>query len=167
MIGYVIAGVILFVVVILVIMYIIMKSTGKIILNLNKFDFAENETISGSVSLNLKKPVQANGLYVKLVGERSFAKFVNGHNETKTENIFELVKNIDGEKMYPIGEQSYNFEIKIPSSIKQTTGNQIADTLVKSVQIFSGQNLKINWYIIAYLDMKGFDISKKVRVCVN
>jgi len=167
MIGYIVAGVIAIILVVVIVLYIFMKSTGKITINLIKFDFTEGDTISGIINLKLKKPVEAKSLSIKLIGEKTNTNYSKTGSKSSTQNIFELVKQIDGEKMYMVGEQNYNFDLKIPMNIKQTTGSQIADTLVKSMQILSGQNSKIDWYLIAYLDMKGFNISKRVRIYIN
>lgn len=167
MIEYIVIGVIATVLVVVIVMYILMKSTGKITINLNKFDFAAGEIITGTINLKLKKPVQAKSLSVKLIGERNVATNVNGQKKTSTETVFELEKIIDGEKMYMVSDQNYEFEIKVPLNITQTTGNQATDTLIKSMQILSGQNSRTDWYLIAYLDMKGFDLSKRIRVYIN
>lgn len=60
-----------------------------------------------------------------------------------------------------------DFQIKIPENIlsQPKLGGDIAGTLVKSVQLLSGVNSYVKWYVIANLDIPGgIDVSKKVQV---
>jgi hypothetical protein len=178
MIGWIILGVIVFVVVLLVVLYVSMRSKGNISLNLSKFDFAQGETIKGTIKLNLKKPVEARALSVKITGVTTTSsnnvanlalgmsgKGGNQRQSSSSRYYDVLVKQIDGPKVYPIGENSYDFELEIPSNIKQMSGNQAIDGVIKTMQFVAGQ--RVDWYLTAYLDMKGFDIKKSVRIYIN
>jgi hypothetical protein len=171
----IIIGVIVLVIVIVVIMFILRSMKGKIAINLDKYDFSPGETISGTVVLKLKKPVDATELSVGLVGTRETSSYsrnskgaAGASKNTKEENIYNFKKPISGEKQYPVGESSYPFQIVVPKDTgKFSTGNQVADTVIKSMQFLSGATSKIEWYVLANLDMKGFDISKQVRVNIG
>jgi hypothetical protein len=177
MIGWIILGVIVFVVVLLVVLYVSMRSKGNISLNLSKFDFAQGETIKGTIKLNLKKPVEARALNISLSkstktdDRNSIAGMAGlGNNNrrggtTHTSYREVLAKQVDGPKIYPVGENSYDFELKIPENVKQASGNQAIDSVAKTMQFVSGQ--RVEWYLTAFLDMKGFNMKKNVRIFIN
>jgi hypothetical protein len=164
MIEYVL-GIIIAILVLILIFYLISKSKGKIILDINKSDFIAGETIKGMIKLNLKKLVEAESLNISLVGIMKSSGYSTKEHGSSSRVIFDSVKKIDGKKTYNLGESNYDFEFKIPENLKINTGNQILDRVVKSVQFIAGQ--KIYWYLTAYLDIKGFDLKKKVRVYIN
>lgn len=165
----IVLAVIFLIAVIVLVLYLLARSKGKITLNLDKLEFTPGETIAGNIGLKLKKPVQAKALNVGLLGtmERtSYSKNPKGgtSRNTRYEIVFDFKKPVDGQKTYS-GYKDYKFQLKIPSDIyKNSTGNKIADTLVKSAQLLSGKTSKIKWFVRANLDMKGFDIKKKVRI---
>jgi hypothetical protein len=162
---YIILGAVLLVLLIIVVMYLIARSKGKITINLSKYEFSAGEKITGTLVLRMKKPVHAKAINIGLIGIRESKNYSKKGSRSSSDEIFNFSKPLDGEKDYAPGENTYNFEIAIPIDInKQATGNQIADTLIKSMQILSGTNASIEWYVTANLDMPGFDISKKVRV---
>ena len=165
----IVLGVIVAIGIVSLILYLISKSKGKIVLTLNKMEFTPGETITGNINLKLKKPVEAKSLNVGLLGTMNRTNYSRGSRggmsrSTRSENIFDFKKPVDGEKTYS-GDSSYNFQLKIPTDVyKQSTGNKMADTLIKSAQILTGTTSRINWYVTANLEMPGFDISKKVRI---
>jgi len=168
----IILAVVVLIAVIVLVLYSIARSKGKITLTLNKMEFTPGETITGTINLRLKKPVEAKSLNVGLIGtmERTdYSRNPKGgmSRNTRREIVFDFKKTIDGQKNYS-GENNYNFELKIPADVfKQSTGNQVADTLIKSAQILSGTTSRVDWYVVANLDMKGFDLSRKVRVNIS
>jgi len=165
----IVLGVIALVAVVLLIMYLISRSKGKLTLNLSKMEFTPGETITGTVNLKLKKPVQAKSLNVGLLGTLRSSNYSRGpkgglSKSSRTQKVFDFKKPVDGEKTYQ-GELNYEFQLMIPKDVyRQSTGNKAADTLVKSAQILTGTTSRINWYVRANLEMPGFDISKKVRI---
>jgi hypothetical protein len=172
-IGTIILIVVLVVIVIVVIFLILTKMKGKIVINLDKYDFSPGETISGNLVLKLKKPVDANELSVGLIGTKESSSYSKGakggmQKNTNTENVYNFKKPISGEKQYPVGESTYPFQLVVPKDTgKFSTGNQVADTVIKSMQFLSGANSRINWFVTANLAMKGFDINKQVKVNIN
>ncbi len=170
--GLIIIGAMLLIVIIVVVLLILTKMKGKIIINLDKYDFSPGETITGSVVLKLKKPVAATALNVGLVGTRektSYSRDSKGgmSKNTDSDTIYTFKKPIDGEKEYS-GEKTYPFQIVVPKDInKYSTGNAVADTLLKSAQLISGTTVRTEWFVTANLEMKGFDISNKVRVNIG
>jgi len=141
---------------------------GRIEVFLEKYNFSPGETIKGRISLKLKKPTRAKALKVGLVGEETKREFekTSGTRQTKT-HFFDFEMPLDGEKEYLEGE--YNFEIKIPANVLQTPtpGGAVGD-IIKGIQLLSGKDIRISWYVIAKLDIpSGFDVSKKVQVNIG
>jgi len=168
--GLIILGLVLLIIVIVVVLIILTKMKGKITINLDKFDFSPGETITGALILKLKKPVEATALNVGLIGTRETSSYNRKSNERNdsSNTIYNFKKPVDGEKQYLPGEKTYQFQLLVPTDInKYSTGNQVADTLIKSAQLLSGTTSRIEWYVTANLEMKGFDISKKVRVNIS
>ena len=145
---------------------------GKIEVFLEKHNFSPGETIKGRISLKLKKPIKAKALKVGLVGERATTQYgrtsgggmSSSHRKT---HFFDFEMPLDGKKEYLEGK--YNFEIKIPANVLQTPspGGAVGD-IVKGIQLLSGKDIRISWYVIAKLDIpSGFDVSKKVQVNIG
>jgi hypothetical protein len=135
---------------------------------IEKYNYSPGETIRGKVVLKLKKPTKAKQLKVGLIAERKSREIRVTRGKTSTSEstrvVYKFEMPLDGEKEYLSGE--YNFEIKIPTSLAPQTlpGGMVGD-IVKSLQILSGQESALYWYVIAYLDIPlGLDISKRVQI---
>jgi len=164
---FIIGGVVAVVVIILV-LFLIARSKGKIVIGLQKYNFAPGEIVSGTINLKLKKQVQAKGLKVGLLGMLRNTQYSGGGRNTSYQKVFEFKQPLDGEKTYPVGEKTYNFKIKIPKDILSSRYLQGAmGTAIKAVQILSGNISSIRWYITSNLEMPGFDISKKTQINIG
>lgn len=154
------------VILVLLIMWLVSKSKGKITISLDKYEYRAGETINGTITLSLKKPVNAKGLFVGLEGISSQTRYVGKRSSTQYSKVFEFKKPIDGEKLYPTGERSYPFQIIIPANLQANLSidNPMLGTVIKAAQILSGSVSRIRWYVTANLDMPGFDISKRVQI---
>lgn len=141
---------------------------GKIEINLKKYNFSPGDTIKGKISLKLKKSVQAKTLKVGLVGEKvtkEFRRTSDTRTRQKKTYFFNFEMPLDGEKEYLKGE--YSFEIKIPSNVLQTPKGAVGD-IIKGIQVLSGKDIMMSWYVIAKLDIpSGFDISKKIQINIG
>jgi hypothetical protein len=169
---YYILGAVVLILLIVLILYLVARGKGKITINLSKFDYSPGEKIKGSLTLQLKKPVDAKSLNVALIGiQRNTRMGYTGKGvsrSTREALAFEFKKPIDGEKTYA-GTKVYNFEILVPRDLlaNRTLQEGAIGTIVKSAQILSGNMSSIKWYIKANIDMKGFDLSKKVQVNIG
>jgi len=168
---YVVGGAVLILVVILI-MWLSMKSKGKIIIQLNGYQFSPGDTVEGKVILDLKKQVEADALNVGLLGMYKNTNYSGSGSlvhKTKTGKAFEFKQPLDGKKVYNLGQSSYNFKLIIPRDLlaSKALGNNMLGTVVKSVQIFTGNISRIDWYVTANLEIKGLDISKKIRVNIG
>jgi hypothetical protein len=166
---YIVLGVIGLVILVFIVLWLISKSKGKIIIEMGNYNYSPGDTITGKVKLILKKQVAAKSLKVGLRGTRTQKSYSrNKGSSSHSDNIFEFFTPLDGEKEYLPGEREYEFSIKIPQNIlNNSTGNKTADTLIKSAQILSGNVSSTYWYIESYLDIAGFDISKRVQINIG
>ncbi len=147
--------------------YIKSKSKGKVVLELNKYEFSPGEKITGTVNLKLKKPVSANELSVGLFAVLHSRSYSSQGSRSNSRTVFDFKKPLKGKGDYPIGEHKINFELLIPTDVfKNKLDNKIANNLLKSVQILSGQTTNLKWSVKANLDIPGFDLSKSVRINV-
>jgi len=137
---------------------------GNIEVILEKYNYSPGETIEGKIILKLKKPIRAKKLKVGLRGEKKTKEIGEKPPEQKKTFIFNFEMPLDKEKEYFKGE--YDFEIKIPKNV--LAPKSAIGSVLKGIQILSGRETRVNWYIIAYLDIpSGFDISKKVQVNIG
>ena len=171
---YIVIGVIALVLILVIVFWLISRSKGKIMIGLTTFQFSPGDTIEGKVSLKLKKPVQASALKVGLIGIYRNTKYgrTSGGGLSKSSRsgyAFEFRQPIDGEKEYPAGEKVYDFKLKIPKDIlaSKAMGGGALGQVVKSAMVLTGNVSSIKWYVVANLDMKGFDVSKKVQVNIG
>ncbi|MBU0907013.1 MAG: hypothetical protein KKD18_04245 [Nanoarchaeota archaeon] len=168
---YVVGGVV-FILAVVLVMWLSMKSKGRIIIQLNGYQFSPGDTIEGTVVLDLKKQVEAKALNVGLLGmykSTSYSGSGGLSHKTRTGKAFEFKQPLDGEKVYNLGRSSYNFKLIVPRDLlsSRALGNDMLGTVVKSVKILSGNMSRIDWYVTANLEIKGLDISKKVRVNIG
>jgi len=149
-------------------------SKGKIDIAIQKYNYAPGDIISGNVALTLKKPVQARGMSISLIGtgkqppDRDFDGTVHYHMR---EHVYEFKQQLDGEKEYSEGRE-YRFAIEIPSDIlsKQLRSKRTREfTLTrKGFKEIAIQFQQIRWYLLAKLDIPhGPDTSKKVEVTIG
>ena len=159
---------------------------GKLGIVLDKYNFSPGETIKGTVSLELKQPVQARqlravfyGTRKKLVvdrsrrGSRASMRIGGGprvsmggaSTRTETEVIYRFEVQLDGEKEYSGGQ--YPLEIVVPLSLWQETKapDGTLGTIVKAAKFLADPLARVQWFIEATLDIpKGSDVGKKVQV---
>ena len=145
---------------------------GKIEITLEKYNFYPGETIKGNVSLQLKKPIQAEKLTVSFIGMKTVTQLVRASrgSSRRTRKMpvheFELV--LDREKEYFRGD--YPFEIKIPDNILQKSPEPegTLGTIIKATQFISGGMTRVDWYIETSLSIpKALDMKKKVNITLG
>jgi len=142
---------------------------GKIEIQLGKFNYAPGETIEGKVIVGLKKAVKAKGVNVRLIGKKKATQHTGNTTTSKVVKIFDFKQPLGGEKEYPPGTHEYPFQIKIPQNVltQQNTPQDALGGVVKALQLLSGASSRIDWKIIANLDVPlGIDVLKKVRINV-
>lgn len=144
---------------------IISMMKGKLEINLPNFNFSAGETITGTLVLKLKKPLEAESLMVGLIAESSSNKGIKGSKSTQT--VYSFNQPVSGKKVYPSGESTYDFKIKVPANVAfNSTGNEIVDGIIKSVQILGGIS-SVRWYVTSELEISGMNLSKRVQINIG
>jgi hypothetical protein len=159
-----------------------MFGKGKINISIPRTHYTPGDTISGSIVLDLKKPLKAREVSISLIGEQKFRRTRTtggGGFSTSSEkyHIYEFKQNLDNEKEYSRG-QKYNFEIKIPADIlsikpqipgiegKLGQGLKFAQAAAAMTGVIPLQQTK--YYLMARLDIAGgLDIKRKADIVIG
>jgi hypothetical protein len=154
-------------------------SKGKANIMIPKTGYLPGETISGTVTLAVDKPVLAKEFRVSLVGEQKTThqrRDSDGHytTETETKRVYDFKQQLDGEKEYS-GKKEYSFSIKVPQDIlARTQPLQLEGTagqvfrFAQGAAAMMGAIPRTNWFVEASLDIpKGFDVNKKVDITIG
>lgn len=168
---YIILGIFGLIILFIIIKFIFKQMTGKIEIQLPKYNFNPGEKISGNIILKLKRPISAKSLKVGLIAQRKSNNVSVNSGEIKTSSknniIFQFEQPIDGEKTYSVGEKSYPFEITIPKDIGNINNiggvaGEIAQGIQNVANMFGG---RIKWYL--YSEIKTtFNINKRIEINV-
>lgn len=159
-----------------------MFSKGKIALKLDKTHFEPGEIIKGTITLDLKKSIQARALNILMVGEERSSRTSVGMGKgvstsQSQQKIYDFKQELEGEKEYFSGGQ-YSFEVKIPQEILNLTPRMpeipgVAGDALKLVQAAATmtggmRRIRVKWYLKAQLDIPGgIDISKKADITIG
>ena len=150
-----------------------MFDKGKIEVSIPKTHFAPGETISGKVTLTVKKPMAAKEVSITLIGERTTTSgggLAGGDRRTEKQRVYDFKVSLDGEKEYDKGGE-YPFEIKIPPDILNVGGPQLggaAGQAIKIAQVVTGGGSSTKWHLHAKLDIpRGIDIKKDVAITIG
>lgn len=145
-------------------------SKGTITIQPSKFNYSSGELIEGSITIKLKKPLMGKEVTIRLFGEEKLTRIRNGQRRTETKKIYDFKQPLAGEGNYPANQpMTYTFQIKIPDNIIQNPKlpGGFMGGLLKISQMFSGPVYsKTMWYLKARLNVKGFDITKKIQINV-
>jgi hypothetical protein len=160
-----------------------MFGKGKINIAIQKTGYTPGDTISGNVTLALKKPVKARGVDISLIGEQKTTQrkgMVGSQGMSTTTQkirIYDFKQQLDSEKEYSQG-QEYRFEIKIPADIlsakpqmpelggKLGQGLKVAQAAAAMTGVIPIQQTR--WYLLAKLDIPGgMDIKKKADITIG
>jgi hypothetical protein len=147
---------------------------GKVIITLEKYQYTAGETIKGTATLKLKKPVEAKELTIRLLGEKKTKKVSvsskGAKSSSKTVAFYDFSYPLDGEKTYVNEKElSYPFEIKIPKNLfDKKEMNPTMERVMNVMSMFAGGKSQIKWHIIANLDVPWkIDVSEKVQITIN
>ena len=139
---------------------------GKMDIRLDNFNYSPGDTIQGSVSLSLKKALPGKEVSIQLVSEEKITEMQGTQYNSRTVTLLDVKQSLSGVKEYPAEPLVYPFKMKIPENLKSPASGALG-TIFKAAQLFSGSRSKITWYLIARLDVKGFDITKKREINVG
>jgi hypothetical protein len=91
-----------------------MFGKGRIKIALDRTHFDPGDIISGSITLTLKKPAEARGISVSVIGEQRSSRRSVGmkgsliSNSRERYRIYDFKQELDGEREYSSG-QEYSF----------------------------------------------------------
>jgi len=152
----------------------------KITMVLDKYDYAPGEKISGKINLNLKKPVHARKLAVRLYAIRKdvstggVTRAMGGKSGTSyhRNKIYDFKQPLDGEKDYQ--NEKYSFEMKIPADVLRNAGSnkgelgEKAQAIIGAASMLAGHSRRLDWYVVSYLDVPAkLDIKKKQQIVIS
>ncbi len=152
----------------------------KITMNLEKYDYKPGGKIKGKIKLNLKKPVHARELRVRLyaykrtknTGGAVGALGGKSTNRNSRQKVYDYKQPVDGEKEYQ--KEEYDFEVKIPGDVAAKSGKPAGElgektqAAMKAFSMLSGYSARVDWYLTAQLDVPaGLDIKKKQQIVIS
>ncbi len=152
----------------------------KIVLNLERYDYKPGDTIKGTVTLQLKKPINARRLEVGLIGRKiqqqssirvgmSSSPYKSGYQKTtEYRTIYDFRIPLGGEQEYLAG--LFPFKIKIPTTILQ--GEVLPEggvaAAVNVLKALGGVPSRIEWMIVARLDVPlKLDVSASQKIALS
>ena len=147
---------------------------GKMRIELEKLEFHPGESVKGKVVLDMKKPMSAKDLTVRVVGQEIIKQrrmtSKGSTIDTDTHTIFKFEKVLGSEQEYV--STSYDFDIAIPQNMLDSNTPQLegaAATAVAAVSMLAGRSSsrKVEWFVEGKLDIPGGrDIAKRVKINV-
>jgi len=163
----------------------------KITLTLEKYNFKPGDIIKGNIKLNLKKPTKGRKMEVSFIGSRKEQQRVNrgpSHRhgsgvhygtsrtttQTRTVKVFDFTQPLGGEKEYQ--NESFDFEIKIPSDVIQQTRTQhegkldgaLGTAVAVGSALMGSRVYPIQWKVKAQLDIPmKFDVEKTQKIILS
>ncbi len=137
---------------------------GTISLTVTKESYAVGDTIQGTLTLDLKKPLKAKELNITLLAHQKATQRVGTSYSTSTVCVYEDTVKIAEGGDFAMGTQTYPFKIKIP--ITPLSGKTVAMGLAaftKVSSLFGKKN--IQWSLVGRLDIPwALDVKKKLKL---
>lgn len=135
---------------------------GQIEITTDKSVYHSGETMKGQLKLTLNNPLKAKELRLLFYGEvHQSRRDSRGHRHSSIRHIYEHKISLSGEKEYPAGVQTYDFEFGLPDVPKPTVGIALGPISIGQPD----QLTQATWYLDASLDISlSFDVNKKVRI---
>lgn len=136
---------------------------GSIAFDVSQVDYKPGDKITGKVILSLEEPTAADKLVVRLyaTGTRTRYERESG-SSSKTlvhekETLYSFDLEVDGDKTYPAGENSYEFSIRIPTDAEDEVTlpeSGLLSEVAKVASLFSrGAKHPTTWALRAFLNI--------------
>ena len=171
-------------------------SKGRIDIVIQKLNYAPGDSISGNVTLVLKKPVNAREMNISLIGEQLMTNtqditrqgLIMGDGARSEGTMMPMMRRRRGREGIMIGTRSenstttecvrvYDFKQQLDTEKEYSPGQEYyffemkipAGILDMRPQTTGPvQSYPIKWYLLAKLDIpRGLDISKKVDITIG
>ena len=146
-------------------------STGSISIVLPKNSFAEGETVTGTMVIELKKEVETTSSAVGLIAEVTRKVTRNGNRTSETSTVFSIDNPIVIQQNYPIGKREVPFSIVIPLDAHSkgkldASGLGAVGQAINFIQDVAMP--KPRWYIEVELTTKsGVTLSNRTEIHIN
>lgn len=158
-------------------------SGNSINLRLDKYQFAVDEKIKGTLTLHIAKAVKADSLKVNLIVHDEIRKSdisgllqgrVSNSTSNSTSNTFQFGITLDTEKDYVVGGE-YPFEMDIPKEAwppgiqaAQSTGGIMGGALGMLTRLSPLGNTIRTYKVEGRLDIPwGIDVTQKIDITVS
>jgi hypothetical protein len=161
-----IIGILVLALFMVLVIFLIKRAKGKMEIQLDDYNFSPGKVITGRIYLKLKKP-QEGILKVGLTGTYRRRSYGKEKNTNRNMNAYFIEIPITNMANFNLGESWHEFQFQVPGDVTNTLNSGAIGGAIKTAQfLMSGTVTNIDWYFTARLDVKGIDLTKKVKVSV-
>ncbi len=155
---------------IIVAVFVLKSMKGKLTLTLSKGGYNSGEAVSGTLDVALKKSLDANRLFVALVGYEEYERRESdGDRRTERREVYRDEYDVENAGQHlPAGfSKSYTFELTAPGAgaVPRESGGGMQIS-IGPVNL-GGNRSRMKWKVEARLDTKGLDLTTSRSVSIN
>ncbi|MEM7453617.1 MAG: hypothetical protein AAF456_04605 [Planctomycetota bacterium] len=154
--------------------YLVKAGKGKLSIALDKGGYNCGDTITGTLDLEIRKPLEPRRLFVSLIGYEEFReRDHDGDMKTRREEVYRFEENIPLKGALHAGTtESFKFQLPTPAagSLQQQSGAGWLSGTSLEVAGFTvdlGNRRKMIWYVEGRLDLPGLDLAHSQKVALN
>jgi len=144
---------------------------GKISIDIPTTNYVFGDTVKGKALLDVKKPVKSKGFVLTLIATEKKTRGYGKNRSTHYVRVFDFKLDLDSEKDYSIGQQTFDFSIQLPKSISSpnTQFGQTMETIAKVANTLNATRASIKWHLTAKVKVPGLlnNIRKRVQLSVT
>ena len=136
---------------------------GSIALDVPQVDYKPGDKVSGKLLLTLEEDTAADKLVVRLSATGTRTRYQRASGSTgktlvhEKETLYSFDLEVDGDKVYPAGENSYEFSLRIPVDAENEAAlpeEGLLSEVVKVAALFSrGAKHPTTWTLRAFLNI--------------
>lgn len=149
--------------------FVLKAMKGKLTLTLEKRGFNTNETITGTLRVELKKGIETRRLFVALNGyEERKSRDSDGEEKTERQELYRGERNLLVDETWSAGQdETYSCEIPTPTD-GGSGGGWLGGVSIQlgDLQIGVG-NTRMHRMVEARLDTPGLDLTSSQRIKIN
>lgn len=149
--------------------YLVRHSRGSIKLTLPGGAYNPGGIIEGSFTMTTKKPLEGKRLLVVVIGREVTEEREGNTTRTRSREIYRDEQVIESARVYPAGEaKEYSFQLKAPDiNNTDSVGGMLGEALDLGLELLSGRDERLEWWVEARLDAEGIDLADSVRIYLN
>ncbi len=181
---YVIGGVFAAVILWVALYFIFRTMKGSMKIVTAKTNFSSGEAITGTLTVSTKKPIDADRMYIALIGEREVRRRSSsgsGSSRSWDEFYRDEADIMMDEHLRAGFSETYDFTLDAPDvpqiedqikSFADNTDNEIAKTIAKGVGQLASLGTALGggrkrWKVISRLETKGVDLAASRNIHVS